>query len=371
MRQARISKQEKKPRDSLKVPLVEQPMKRRKRKNFTQEEIEYIIRKRNELIAVGIADSKIAERISRAIKRSKKSVISKIIKLTKSRKLPFNPNNYCWTDDIVDLLKQKRETLILQGYNDKKIAKELADEIGKTIAAVYTFILRSVGVGTLSENPNFVDKKGFSAAEIRLISNRRNFLLSEGKTDFSIATILSLEMKKSQVTIEKTLRKLVKDRKLPQNPNKRQGKKFTDDELKIIFQMRHRLIQEEMADRSIAKIIADSLMRSEGSVFAKIKQLVKDTKITENPHNRKNRKSGFFTTMTDDDLVKFAKSYTNKKGIIKRDFLKNIDSGLYEVLRMRNLIDLVFSEIEQSKDQQLRAGLAKAADAMEQFGDSG
>jgi hypothetical protein len=77
------------------------------------------------------------------------------------------------------------------------------------------------------------------------------------------------------------------------------------------------------------------------------------------------RPRDFFTGMKDIELIELARNFINQKDIRTRQKMKDFDSGLYEVLRERKLLDLVFSSFEQSE---LQAGLAQAADAIEAFG---
>jgi hypothetical protein len=72
---------------------------------------------------------------------------------------------------------------------------------------------------------------------------------------------------------------------------------------------------------------------------------------------------------SDSDLVEYAQEYVDREGINKRIEMYRKDSGFYQALYKRKLLDLVFAEIEQSKvDAGLIRGLSQAADAMEQFG---
>jgi len=76
---------------------------------------------------------------------------------------------------------------------------------------------------------------------------------------------------------------------------------------------------------------------------------------------------------TDDELVDAARKVMNEEGISSRMDLKNKAHGLYINLRERNLLDKIFLDIEQKKqqtlDNQLLSGLAQAPEAMEKFGE--
>jgi len=77
--------------------------------------------------------------------------------------------------------------------------------------------------------------------------------------------------------------------------------------------------------------------------------------------------------MSDDELVRFARSFLKEKGISGRTKLSKIDFGLYFTLLNRNLLSLSFSDLEktnrQSLERELLSGLAQAPEAMEKFGE--
>jgi len=78
-------------------------------------------------------------------------------------------------------------------------------------------------------------------------------------------------------------------------------------------------------------------------------------------------------SMDDSQLVEYTKKYMKEKVISGRAKLRNLDEGLYSVLLRRNLLTLVFSYIENSKQQSLERdllfGLRQAPEAMEKFGE--
>jgi hypothetical protein len=77
-----------------------------------------------------------------------------------------------------------------------------------------------------------------------------------------------------------------------------------------------------------------------------------------------------WASMNDEELIAYARELIGKKQISSRSALEKEDSSLYLTALRRKLIDRIFSNIDQSKEQQLNAGLQQAADAMEQFGDA-
>ena len=58
----------------------------------------------------------------------------------------------------------------------------------------------------------------------------------------------------------------------------------------------------------------------------------------------------FFTKMTDTELLDYAKKIAEEKGIKNRGGLQKADRGLYKVLRKRNLLDEVIPEKREERD---------------------
>ncbi|NYZ74392.1 hypothetical protein H0O00_04575 [Candidatus Micrarchaeota archaeon] len=58
---------------------------------------------------------------------------------------------------------------------------------------------------------------------------------------------------------------------------------------------------------------------------------------------KQRRSRGFFSNMSNDELVSFAQGFVRKKGITKRTELQNTDSGLYYALWERKQLDRVFA----------------------------
>ncbi len=71
--------------------------------------------------------------------------------------------------------------------------------------------------------------------------------------------------------------------------------------------------------------------------------------------------------MSDEEVVEFAKSVVKEKKITGRDELKKTDSGLYEVLRIRGLLDQVLANIEQQRSDSARDAVI---DALTEFANS-
>jgi len=91
------------------------------------------------------------------------------------------------------------------------------------------------------------------------------------------------------------------------------------------------------------------------------------------PFIRRKRESRNWESMSDDGLVGYAESLLKEKGITGRDGLREADRGLYEILQRRSLFSNVFADIEKTKRQSLEnqflSGLRLAPEAMEKFGE--
>ncbi len=64
--------------------------------------------------------------------------------------------------------------------------------------------------------------------------------------------------------------------------------------------------------------------------------------------------------MSDEEVVEFAQKFMEKKKITGRIGLQKADSGLYEVLRKRGLLDRVFAHIERQRDDNARDAVINA-----------
>jgi hypothetical protein len=70
-----------------------------------------------------------------------------------------------------------------------------------------------------------------------------------------------------------------------------------------------------------------------------------------------------WASMNDEELVGFAKRFIEEKKITGRNEVAKADHGLYQALRKRKLIDVVFVPMEQKKKDELFGQLAEAVDA--------
>ncbi len=62
------------------------------------------------------------------------------------------------------------------------------------------------------------------------------------------------------------------------------------------------------------------------------------------PNKQNSKPRGFFTKMSDEELVSYTKEIIEENGIKNRSSLQKGDNSLYEILRKRNLLDAVIPE---------------------------
>ncbi|MFH1685390.1 MAG: hypothetical protein ABH983_03720 [Candidatus Micrarchaeota archaeon] len=77
----------------------------------------------------------------------------------------------------------------------------------------------------------------------------------------------------------------------------------------------------------------------------------------------KQRKRRSWKRMGDEEIVEYARKMMEENGITKRKELENADSGLYNVVRKRGLLDRAFAGIEQQKTDQARDAVIDALEA--------
>jgi hypothetical protein len=88
---------------------------------------------------------------------------------------------------------------------------------------------------------------------------------------------------------------------------------------------------------------------------------------------RRYRERRDWAPMADDQLIQYAKDCMAEKGINGKTQLQDADCGLYDAIRKRRLLSVVFASIEQGRgrcpESELVSGLRQAADAMKEFGE--
>ncbi len=67
--------------------------------------------------------------------------------------------------------------------------------------------------------------------------------------------------------------------------------------------------------------------------------------------------------MTDEEIIESARKIIEENEIIKRDDLKKHDSGLYEILRIRGVLDSAFTQVDQKRNGHARDAVIDALEA--------
>ncbi len=80
-----------------------------------------------------------------------------------------------------------------------------------------------------------------------------------------------------------------------------------------------------------------------------------------------NEKHRRWATMGDEELLAYARNFIAEKGIRNRKGLQKADGGLYQVLLKRGLLNSAFSDAESSRHSDAVDGVLEALDS---FGDS-
>jgi predicted transcriptional regulator len=423
-------------------PLIEEPAKKRRNgSEYTQEEIEYIIQKRNMLIPRGLTDREIAEKIAPGIDRTVRSIATMIHRLVKRGKLTKNHNNRivnAYTDEDIDLIKLRWQGLILKGFKQEQIARKLAKEMRRTLDSMRVKLRKMVNAGELQENPNAMKK--FTEGESEIIMRKRYELIRGGLTDWSISKKLADEMDVGMWPVFCAIGRLILGKEIPENPNKQKHMRLTEEEKQFIMKRREELILEGLNDGQIAGRIAKEIEKEKKSISDAMYRFARAKKIPANPNKQPNftKKEIRFIDHIRDGLIheglndrSIAKRLSEKMDrtmssiltiinrLVKREKLKKnpnmrdkftqeevqhiiqrrhelIQEGLKDAQISKILSDemqkswnSIYSKIlrlfEQGMlpknpnkrvcnpkhtEQQLQEGLAKAADAMEQFGDN-
>ena len=343
------------------------------RKAFGEEDIALIIRRRTELEREGMNDGQTAKEIAGEIGRSPISVADKIRQLVRDGRLPENANKVRnrkdlkrFSEEDVALIIRRRIELEKEGMNDDCISKKIAEEMGGIAKSIERKIRELVRDGRLGENGHKRKKKEFTDEDVALVIRRRIELEKGGMTDRQAADKICGEMKRNVGSIKQKIRALIQSGRLPENGNKekdrRDLKRFSEEDVALIIRRRIELEKEGMADKRISEKIAEDMGRNAGSVIHKIHELVRCGRLDENKNKREKRPRGFFTEMSDEELIKYAKSKMTEGGVSSRKQLANLDGSLYFILLKRGLMDEIFAGMEARRKDEVLGQLREAVD---------
>ena len=339
-------------------PLAEGLQEIRTRRDFTEAELAHIKKRYGELSAKSMTTWHISKEIARRMERSTTCVNYKIIQLIKQGELEENPNQKRsrpakrFTESELDYIKKRWKELAAKGMNSWQIAREIAGSLRRNAGSVSQKITQLIEKGELDENPNRREvsaTKRFTESELDYIKKRWKELAAKGMNSWQIAREIAGSLRRNAGSVSQKITQLIEKGELDENPNRREvsaTKRFTESELAQIKQRWIELAAEGRNKGEIARDIAGSLRRNAGSVSHKITQLIEKGELEKNPNRKETRTRGFFSKMTDDELVVYAKNTIADKGITSRKELQGEDSGLYRTLSKRGLLDRAFSDVD-------------------------
>jgi hypothetical protein len=287
MRRKTAKPQRKRVKRSPTDPLVETIVKKkRERRSFTELEKKQIFKIRGELLKTGLNDSQIAREIQKRIGRKHNSIVCAITRCIQRGEIPINPNKIKdFSDREVNLILRERKRLMVKGVSDKEIGMRISKRMKRTAPSVIGKISRLVKEGRIPHNPNTFRK--FSEKEIKRIISRANELMKRGLVDWHIADILSKEMKKSKNSLDGKIKKLRREGKIKKNPNKKSLVRFSREDITYIIRRRSDFIAKGLSDIEIARKIHSEKGFQIKTLRAKFREIVNRGKCEQNPHNKR------------------------------------------------------------------------------------
>ncbi|MBU0533067.1 hypothetical protein KKB44_06260 [Candidatus Micrarchaeota archaeon] len=184
-----------------------------------------------------------------------------------------------------------------------------------------------------------------SMSDEELVRYVRKFMEEEGITGKG-------ELKKADNGVYIVLRKRGLLDKLWFEEKRRDWNFVSDEELV-------RYAKKFMEERGISG--RSELKKTDSGLYNVLRKrkLSDEVGFEEKWQKRRNWKS-----ISDKRLLRYTKEFIEERGIIGRTELKKSDGGLYEVLRIRKLLDAVFAPIDQSRRKE---AILQVVEAMEEF----
>ena len=258
--------------------------------NFTDKEDIIIQSERLKLIEEGLTDNEIAKKLTKRLTdRTAGTIVERIKRLVNEHKLCPNSNKMLYFTGKEDAIIQlERSKLIKKGLTDTAISNKLAKILpGRTVSSIDAYVRRLVKEHKLNANPN--KQFEFTAEEDATIQSERPKLIKQGLKDKKISVVLTnIILRRTSGVIDHRIRRLIKEHKLDENPNKMIG--FTEVEDAIIRSERLKLIADGLNDGEISKVLTRILSgRTTISINKRIIKLIKKHKLDENPNKCTNR----------------------------------------------------------------------------------
>ena len=332
---------------------------------FTKQEIEIIIRRRNELEHQGLNDTSISFIVGNEIGRSQISIISQICQLVKKGKLAINKNakrHRHFSKDEVATFVSLRNELLKKGKKEGYIISFIAGKLKRSKSSVKKLSSRLVKEGKTEKNPSTKKHREFSEDDTAFLIKRREELALDGLNDADISSSLADVLGRSEKCLDSKIKLLIDKGELAENPNKKE--KFSDQETKMLLSRREELMSKGLNDWQIAQKVGPELGRSAIAAIHKISRLVESGETPTNPNKRIAKSRGFYSKMSDDALTEYTIKLLKEEGINNRQELRSSKPNLYLILVKRNLLGRVFPEFAKKSESEL---LAQLKDAVELY----
>jgi len=259
--------------------------KKREVKRYGNEEISFIKQRWIDFSSRGMKD----EQISRVIAKEKGwkivSIGCIIKRLRKNKEIDENPNKQeQFASEEINFIKQRWIELSAKGMKDPQISRVIAKEKGWKNVSIISIIKRLQKNKEIDENPNKQEKRVFSNWEINYIKQRWIDFSSRGMNDRQIHKEIAKEKGWKARSIGDIIRRLRKKKEIGDNPNKRDKREFSNDEIGFIKRKWIDLSKQGMKDEKISKEIAKEKGWNAGSISGIVRRLRKNKDIGENPN---------------------------------------------------------------------------------------
>jgi predicted transcriptional regulator len=350
-----------------------------KLKPFSEEEVRIIVEEYNKLSCEELLDTEIAKRIGKKIGRDIRSITYKLRKLRGGGRIHENAGKRGkreYSDKDNEVIIRWYKELSLSGMWDGKIARILADKYGTTRTAMYDKIRYLKKTRSIRDNKNKKEEKTYTDKEIQLIIRMWEELSNAGCMDSEISKAISKEIDHSPASIRQKITTLRNEGKISENKYIKKAKKFTQEEIEGLTILFNRMNNEGFTDHQIAAEAGKRLGRNLQSIEAKLRRLRDRGIIGENKSSKPKRKY----TRIEHELL--SKRYIELigQGLITMDIAKILSKELGRspqsicetIRKMRKNGALVENPNTRfGNSDELEEGLARAAEAMEEFGDLG
>lgn len=209
----------------VRLGTIEQNPNNIERRNYSHDEVERIINRREELIALGWREMEIFDSLAEELDRTRKKILEKVAALRRAGKIGENPNRGERKDEkLARRVIQKRIQLMKKGFNDTKIAREIAKKEGIAVTRTRRIIDESIEKGQAEENP-FNKPKDLTTAQINILFRRRKRYVGQGATDFTIAKTVAGELQVGHWGLYRKLRMAEDVGEIPINPHNNRSKR--------------------------------------------------------------------------------------------------------------------------------------------------